>query len=125
MAGLRLFDVHREWEDWFGMLLGVVIGTSPWLVAEIFGQAIVLNTMIVGALVLVLALLQLSSLQRWEEGVEILCGLWLIAAPFTFGYGGALRTWHIVLGALVAVTGALELYQDWNRSDEELAHHGR
>jgi hypothetical protein len=23
-------DKHRTWEDWFGMLLGVLIVVSPW-----------------------------------------------------------------------------------------------
>ena len=56
------------------------------------------------ALVIALGALELTGLQRWEQGGEIACGLWLIVSPFIFGYAeaDALRYWHFVLGALVA-----------------------
>ena len=30
MSEFRFFNTHRPWEDWFGMLLGVLIVVSPW-----------------------------------------------------------------------------------------------
>jgi hypothetical protein len=74
-----------------------------------------------------LAQLEYVSLQRWEETGEIALGLWLIASPFTFGYAeaGTLRYWHFMLGAIVALLGALELWQDWRLSDKELLQHGQ
>src|SRR5829696_9629331 len=30
MSGFGFFNKHRTWEDWFGMLLGVLIVVSPW-----------------------------------------------------------------------------------------------
>ncbi len=125
MAGLRFFDVHRTWEDWVGVLLGFLIGCTPWFAGHANNDPIMWNAIMVGALVLGLALLALVNLQTWEESLELLCGLWLMASPFIFGYGGMLRTWHLVLGAIVAVLAALELFQDWSRSEEELAHHGQ
>jgi hypothetical protein len=38
---------------------------------------------------------------------------------------GAVHTWHFVLGALVALLAVVELWQDWNLSDKELAQHGQ
>jgi hypothetical protein len=68
MAGIRLiFNVHRNWEDWVGMLLGVLIGLSPWLVGQQDNQIVMWNAVIVGALVIALSALELSGLQRWEE----------------------------------------------------------
>ena len=32
MSGIWFFNVHRSWEDWVSMLIGVVIAISPWLV---------------------------------------------------------------------------------------------
>jgi len=51
--------------------------------------------------------------------------LWLIASPFVFGYAdaGTLRYWHFVLGFAVVLLAVLELRQDWELSDDELAHH--
>jgi hypothetical protein len=52
-----------------------------------------------------LAQLEYVALQRWEEVAEILCGLWLIASPYIFGYAddGMLRYWHASLGGLVVL----------------------
>lgn len=137
MAGIRLFDVHRTWEDWTGILLGVLIGLSPWLIGEMgalpdWNEPLVThpaawNAVLVGALVIALGAMELSGLQRWEEGLEILCGLWLAASPFIFGYGnaGTLRYWHFVLAAVVVLLALLELWQDWKLSDKELARHGQ
>jgi hypothetical protein len=76
--------------------------------------------------VIALAELELVALQRWEEIGEMLCGLWLIVSPFALGYAdaGNLRFWHFGLGALVALLGAIELWQDWKLGDRELAQHG-
>ena len=67
------------------------------------------------------------ALQRWEEVAEIVAGLWLIASPYVFGYSGdgTLRFWHVSLGALVVLLAALQLWQDWDRSDQEMAQHGQ
>jgi hypothetical protein len=124
MTGVRFFGVHRTWEDWAGMMVGALIGVSPWLTGQTGHNVVIWNAMIVGTLVLALAALQLASLQLWEEGAEILCGLWLIASPLNLGYAGALSTWHYILGAVVILLAAIELWQDWNLSDDELARHG-
>lgn len=127
MAGIRIFDVHRTWEDWVGMLLGVLIGLSPWLAGQQDHAVVMWNATLVGALVLALAIFELADLNRFQEMVGIALGLWLIASPFTFGYadGGALMAWHFVLGAIVVLLAALELWQDWSLSDQDLARHGQ
>ena len=132
MSGFRFFRTHRPWEDWFGMLLGVLIVISPWFpfqperdVMDAERSIMILNTFVVGMLVFGLAQLEYVALQRWEEVAEIALGLWLIASPFIFGYSGddMLRVWHAALGAIVVLLGALQLWQDWRLSDQELAKH--
>lgn len=135
MSGFRFFDTHRSWEDWFGMLLGVLIVLSPWLTREPnygFGQQsepgfAILSTILVGILVFGLAQMEYIVLQRWEEACEMLLGLWLIASPYVLGYSGdgALRFWHTGLGGLVVLLAILKLWQDWNLTDQELARHGQ
>ena len=127
MSGIQIFNVHRPWEDWVSMLLGVLIGFSPWFADQQGNPAINWNAVLVGVLVLAFALLESISLQRWEEAGEMVLGLWLIASPFTFGYAeaGTLRYWHCMLGAMVVVLAIVELWQDWRLSDKELARHGQ
>lgn len=129
MSGTRFFKNHRAWEDWIGMLIGVLIGISPWLAKQQGGQATMWdqgtmwNALLVGALVLGLAQFEYVNGQRWEKIGEFVLGLWLMASPFTFGYAeaGALRHWHFVFGAIVALLAALELWQDSKLNDRELA----
>jgi 4-amino-4-deoxy-L-arabinose transferase-like glycosyltransferase len=132
MSDFRFFRTHRPWEDWFGMLLGVLIVISPWFpfqperdVMDADRSIMILNTFVVGMLVFGLAQLEYVALQRWEEVAEIAIGLWLIASPFIFGYSGddMLRLWHATLGGIVVLLGALQLWQDWRLSDQELAKH--
>lgn len=126
MVGIRIFGVHRTWEDWVGILVGVSIGLSPLFAGQEDNQLVMLNAIIIGVLVVSLAAFELVDLHRWEEVGEIACGLWLIASPYIFGYAGTgtLQYWHFGLGAVVVLLAAMELWQDWKLSDKELARHG-
>jgi len=133
MSDNRIFGTHRTWEDWVGMLLGVLIMVSPWFplqvndTIDVERSHLILNSFVVGMLVLGLAQLEYVALHRWEEVASVLLGLWLVASPFVLGYAAdqMLQLWHIVLGGLVALMGALALWQDWNLSEQELAKHSQ
>lgn len=131
MARIRIFGVHRTWEDWITMLLGMVIAFSPWPAQPaLLGcpaiTDIVWNSMLVGVAVSVLGAVELVNLHRWEQIGEISCGAWLIVSPFVFDYAGSgpLQYWHYGLGAAVLLLATIELWQDWNLNDRQLAHHG-
>ena len=125
MAGIRIFNFHYLWEDCVSMVLGALIALTSWVVGDTGSQTIVANAVIVGILVLALGASEFLDLQRWEEGLETACGLWLIASPFIFGYAdaGPLRYWHFALGAAVVLLAVLELRQDWTLSRAELSNH--
>lgn len=123
---------HRTWEDWCGMLLGALIVASPWFpiqdqTAATGQQLVVLNAVTIGLVVLGLAQLEYVALQRWEEIITILIGLWLIVSPYVLGYSGEglLRLYHTGLGVLVVFLGVLQLWQDWDLSDQDMLTHGR
>jgi SPW repeat len=133
MSDFRLLGTHKTWEDWCGMLLGVLIILSPWFPTQTAHDIVdsdrsfmILNAFTVGILVLGLAQLEYVALQRWQEVAEIVLGLWLIASPAIFGYAndGLMLLWHCVLGVLVVLLGALQLWQDWELSDQDLLKHG-
>ncbi|MGN6309210.1 MAG: SPW repeat protein [Xanthobacteraceae bacterium] len=123
----RLFTIHRNWEDWFGMLLGLLIALSPWAAGDEVGHAAVWNAALIGVAVFFLAELEYVALTRWEETGQLLLGLWLVMSPYVFGYfnTGTLRFWHSTLGGLIILLAALELWQDWERSDKEMLKQGR
>jgi hypothetical protein len=125
MARIRLFGYHYMWEDLVSMSFGALIVLTAWLFGDAGTQAIATNAVVVGILVVALGASEFLDLHRWEEGLEAMCGLWLLASPFIFGYAnaGTLRYWHFILGAGVFVLSVLELRQDWNLSNAELRHH--
>ena len=109
---------HQTWEDGASMVLGLLVVLSPSLSGAATSTAVMTLTGFVGVLIVAMAGLEMVSLRRWEETIETLCGIWLIASPFVFGYSGALRSWHIALGALVVLLALLELWQDRDRKLE-------
>ena len=134
MSDFRYFNTHRTWEDWLGMLLGLLIVLSPWFptqasheVVDADRSHVILNTFVVGMIVFGLAQLEYVSLQRWEEVAGIVFGLWLILSPYIFGYShdGLLRFYHSTLGSLVLLLAALQLWQDWDLSDQDMLKHGQ
>jgi hypothetical protein len=131
MSNFRFLDTHRTWEDWCGMLLGLLIVLSPWFPTEPAHGAdsesglVILNAFTIGILVFGLAQLEYVALQRWEEVTELLAGLWLIASPYVFGYSGTLSILHFSLGGLVVLLAALQLWQDWDLNEQDLAKHGQ
>ena len=115
------FMEHRSWEDILTLILGLVIVVSPLL--HFFGDAggnrtVIGLTALVGAAIVVLSGLEQFSLRRWQEYLVLICGAWMVIQPFVLRYGGTLRTWHIVLGAVVALLALLEIWQDRNRALE-------
>ena len=127
MFSNQFFNVHRTWEDWLGMVLGLLIAVSPMLAGGEVSRAAIWNTVLVGVLIFFIAELEYAVLQRWEEICQLVLGLWLIASPYVLGYSaaGSLRFWHSTLGCLVILLAALELWQDWNRSDQDMVRRGK
>jgi hypothetical protein len=134
MSDFGFFKTHRTWEDWLGMLLGVLIILSPWFptqasheIVDAGRSVVIVNTFAVGILVFFLAQLEYVALQRWEEVTAILLALWLIVSPYILGYhgDGLLRFYHSTLGGLVLLLATLQLWQDWELSDQDLLKHGQ
>jgi hypothetical protein len=109
----EILKTHRTWEDGAGLMLGLMIGFSPWLCEESTEKAVVSNAALVGIALLILAQLELIRARRWEEIAELACGIWLCASPFMFGYAhvNQLRYWHWVLGSMVVLLAVVELWQ--------------
>ncbi len=57
-------SVHRAWEEWFNILLGIWLLAAPWIL-EITISAVTANFIVVGLLVLMLAIYEI-----WQGGSE-------------------------------------------------------
>jgi hypothetical protein len=118
MAALKKL-AHREWQDWVCVALGVLILVSPFMVEERVTGPVTLNAVVVGLIVTIMSQFEIFGPTVWEEVINAGCGLWLLIAPFAFGYDGAgsLRLWHFIAGAVVAMLALLELWQDRRTAD--------
>jgi hypothetical protein len=132
MSDFGFLKTHRTREDWGGMLLGALIVASPWFpiheeAVTAGHQMIILNTVAIGLVVFGLSQLEYVALQRWQEVTTILVALWLIVSPYVLGYSGEgfLRIYHTSLGAVVVLLGVLQLWQDWELSDQDMLRHGQ
>ncbi len=116
MSNWNFLRSHRSWEDWLSIGLGLVIMLAPWIVNEISNQAAVVNAAVAGIVIVLLAELDLVKFRRWAEVSQIVCGIWVVASPFIYGYSGIgeLHVWHIVTGLLVVFLGVLEVWQQSN-----------
>ena len=101
---------------WISGLLGLLLGLSPFVFGYA-GHAIALWTSIVlGALVILIAIIGQSSTamdKRWEYWVIGLSGLAAFIAPFVFGYSNVVTLlWSgLILGALLAVLDGYKAFQ--------------
>lgn len=114
MADWNLRSTRREWDDWFGIFLGILIALAPWIVEEDGNSAAVANAAIAGLLVMVLAEADLVKFRRWIEVCQLGLGAWVAASPFIFDYAasGSLRFLHIIAGVAVAALSILGLRQN-------------
>lgn len=123
MAERNDLRIHRSWEDWLGIGLGIIglgltglgliIICAPWVVDDTRNVPLVANATLTGSAVVLLAELDLVQFRRWPQVGQLACGVWAAMSSIVFGYSGSgsLRVWHLAAGFAVALLGALEIWQ--------------
>ena len=105
-----IVEPPRHWQDWASWALGIWLILSPWALMYWPQSHALENAVIVGALLLIVEVLTLSVFRLWEEGANIVLGLWLIASPFLLGVSGTGATTNfIVVGGLVVILAVAEI----------------
>jgi hypothetical protein len=95
----KLRSSHRNWEDWLGIFLGILVVLAPWITEETANSSAVANAAVVGLVVMVLAEADFVNFRRWIGATQLICGPWVAASPLIFRYGssGSLRIWNLVV----------------------------
>jgi hypothetical protein len=58
-----------------------------------------------------LSVAAIAAFAQWEEWLNLLLGLWVLASPWVLGFQGTTAgTVHIVVGILVAALAAAEMW---------------
>lgn len=101
------------WQDALTAFFGLVLFLSVWFGGYTELTGAMWNAILFGAVLFVIGISAIMNWRAWEEVVAMLVGLWLVIAPFVFGFAtfagaeGA-AYWatisHVVIGVLALIT---------------------
>ena len=93
-------------------ILAAFLFISPWVMKFRELQAASWNAWICGTVIFILAIAAASAVKEWEEWVNGLLSLWTLVAPWALGFASvaAARWTHVIVGVIVAVLAAVELW---------------
>ncbi len=97
--------------DVANLILGAFLLLSPWIFGFDAGPTSQ-NAVIAGIVIAILAIAALAAFAVWEEWLNLIVGLWVVVSPWVLGFHGATKamTVHVIVGVLVAVLAAIELW---------------
>ena len=100
----------QRWQDWVTAFVGVWVFLSPLVIPYISPDSaatgiVAWNHTIVGLAIAVVGIAALAAYQIWEEWVDAVLGVWLIASPWVLGFTSMTAlTWNaVIMGAVVVV----------------------
>lgn len=114
MAGLMNFDKPgTRFQDFANLILGFLLFLSPWALGYSGEEMAARTAWISGIVIAVLALAAIVRFAEWEEWLNLLVGLAVIASPYIFGFTNVMHavTAHYVLGLLVVLSTGWELWE--------------
>jgi SPW repeat len=105
-----------RWQDALNLLLGLWLAVSPWALSYMEHTMAHWNAHATGVAIAVVAAAALIASQTWEEWVNTILAVWLIASPWILGFSELqAATWNqVAVGVLV---GGLALCSAATTSD--------
>lgn len=96
--------MQQRWQDWVGLIFGLVLFLSPWIIGFSGVPTAASSAWVIGVVTVVLFAVALFQPEyRWEEWVNFLLAIALVIAPYLLGFVyviGAAYT-HWLLGVLI------------------------
>jgi hypothetical protein len=108
-------DEMNQWTnaklcDVANLILGAILFFSPWIFAFPAGSQSP-NAFASGIVIVVLSIAALAAYAVWEEWVNLVVGIWVLISPWLLGFQATTAmTVHVIIGILVAVLAAIELW---------------
>lgn len=98
----------RRWQDWANLVLGLWLFISPRVLGYSEEAAAAWNSYVIGAGIVVFALIAARMADAWEEIINMVLGVWLVVSPFVLGYSAATEiALHSVLVGILATAFAI------------------
>ena len=102
-----------RWQDWASFALGLWLAVSPWIIGYDADRSGTTNAAFVGVALAIAAHFQIGFDEAWAEWVGFAVGLWLLAAPFLFGFVSTAAMMNcIAVGCGVCALAASALHLD-------------
>lgn len=103
-----------RWQDRANLVLGLWVFASPWAL-DYVGTTAAWNAYVIGAGIVVVALIAAYMPETWEEIINILLGVWLVVSPFALGFSDLTAiALHTVLAGILAAAFAI-----WAMSNQQ------
>jgi hypothetical protein len=116
----------NEWSnaklcDVANLILGAILLVSPWIFGFPSGAASQ-NAFVSGIVIAAISIAALTAFAVWEEWLNLILGIWVLVSPWVLGFAGttAMQV-HIVIGVIVAVLAALEIWLLYQRPPRRTA----
>jgi hypothetical protein len=76
-----------RWQDWGNLVVGAWLFISPWVMQYPTDMPNVANNVhLLGAAIFIFGAIAVLVPQVWEEGINIVLGLWMIISPWALQY---------------------------------------
>ncbi|OBV38992.1 SPW repeat protein [Janthinobacterium psychrotolerans] len=110
----------KRWQDQVILLLGLWLIVSPWALGYAQGSPQLVNALISGLVIAVLAAFDLYKTYFWAVVVNLLVGVWVAVSPWVLRLAdqGPVLWNYLIVGVAVVVLALWEL-----RTDPELHKH--
>ena len=105
----------RRWQDWGNVLLGLWMIVSPWALGFAGGDGpAAWSAWALGAAIVIFAASAMYIPKAWEEALNAILGVCLIAAPWVLGFAAQERptTNAVIVGVLVTALGLWAMLTD-------------
>jgi len=104
---------NKHVQDWANLALAILLFISPWVLGFSAERNPAGNAWISAIVIGALAVGAIGAFREWEEWLNLLAGIWVVAAPWVLGFTAiTFAMWvHVVLGLLVAAAAAWEIWE--------------
>ena len=100
----------KQWEDWSSWILGIWLVLSPWMFFYDQETRAMENAVVIGAIILIAEVVELSIFRDWEEWINVAAGAWLVVSPWVLGVASVAARWNfVIVGSLVVILALYEL----------------
>ena len=100
---------ERRWQDWASFVLALWLAVSPWLAGYAAHDGATANAAVSGLVLAVAAHVGFTCEHMSCEWMDLVGGLWLVAAPFVLGFSSH----HVATLNAIGVGVLITFFSAW------------